>query len=65
MGLVASGDSAAFDQLLATGQVFVLKGGLEVTVVDHEGFLASVVKVRKRGTLAEIWTIREALIAPN
>lgn len=42
----------------------MLKGGLEVVVVDHEGLLASVVKVRKRGTTAEIWTVSEALVMP-
>jgi hypothetical protein len=62
--LLASGDNTAFDQLLATGEVFALKSGLQVTVVDHEGFLASVVKVRKRGTLVEFWTVREALNSP-
>jgi len=62
--LLDSGDNAAIDRLLATGEVFALKSGLQVTVVDHEGFLASVVKVRKRGTLVEFWTVREALNSP-
>jgi hypothetical protein len=61
MQLIASNDRAALEQLLATGWAFMLKGGLEVTVVDHEGLLGSVVKIRKRGTLAELWTVREAL----
>jgi hypothetical protein len=62
--LLASGGNAAVDRLLATGEVFALKSGLQVTVVDHEGFLASVVKVRKRGMLVEFWTVREALNSP-
>ena len=64
ISLLASRDNTAFDQLLATGEVFALKSGLQVTVVDHEGFLASVVKVRKRGTLLAFWTVREALGSP-
>lgn len=64
ISLLASRDNAAFDQLLAFREVFALKKGLQVTVVDHEGFLASVVKVRKRGTLLEFWTVSEALGSP-
>lgn len=62
--LAASNDNAALEELIGTGAVFQLKGGLEVTVVDREGFLSSKVKLRKRGTLIEFWTVREALVIP-
>lgn len=62
MAIAATGDKEAFDKLLAndTG-VFVLAPGLEVYVSDADGVLGSVVKVRKKGTTAEIWTVREAI----
>lgn len=60
--LVAQGDREAFERLLATDPgVFVLAEGLEVYVADSDGVLSSVVKVRKKGTTAEIWTVREAI----
>ncbi|HEU4732583.1 MAG TPA: hypothetical protein VFT22_32030 [Kofleriaceae bacterium] len=64
ISLLASHDDAAFDQLLANGEVFAVKSGLQVTVVDHEGFPPSIVKVRTRGTLLEFWTVIEALSGP-
>ncbi len=62
VALVAQGDAAAFDKMLASDPgVFVLQPGLEVYVADADGVLGSVVKVRKKGTTAEIWTVREAI----
>jgi hypothetical protein len=56
--LVASGDVDAFKLLLKSDPgVFELQPGMEVTLVDSQGTLGSVVKVRKRGTLAEFWTV--------
>lgn len=59
---VAQGDRAAFEAMLASDPgVFVLETGLEVYVADSGGILGSVVKIRKKGTTAEIWTVREAI----
>lgn len=63
MALVAAGDQAAFEQLLARepANVFLLAPGTEVYISEVDGIVGGVVKVRKKGTTAEIWTLRAAL----
>jgi hypothetical protein len=63
--IVASGDKEAFALFVnSTPGVFILRAGLEVSLVETNGMLASEVKVRRRGTLQEFWTVREALDSP-
>lgn len=60
VGLVS--DPPALEALLRSDrEVFQLGEGIEVVAVDSGGVLSSVVKVRKKGALAEFWTVREAL----
>ncbi len=60
--LVAADDKEAFDKMVKTDPgVFVLQRGELLTLVDTEGVLASVIKVRRRGTAVEVWTVNEAL----
>ncbi len=60
--LVADGDREAFAAYVTRGpDVFLLKEGVQVFVVESKGLLASHVKVRLKGTTAEFWTVREAL----
>ncbi len=63
MALVASGDRQAFEQLLASepANVFLLAPGTEVYVSDLDGIVGGIVKIRKKGTTAEIWTLRAAI----
>jgi len=59
---LALSDPEAFAQLVATDpEVFRLGEGMVVVLVGSEGPFASTVKVRKKGTLAEFWTVNEAL----
>jgi hypothetical protein len=64
IGIIASGDKEAFNQLVRSNAVFPLKAGIEVNLVDTEGFLSSMVKVRARGTVLQFWTVREAIVVP-
>ncbi len=60
--LVADGDREAFAAFVTRGpDVFLLKEGSVVFVVETTGVLASHVKIRLKGTTAEVWTLREAL----
>lgn len=59
--LVAQGDRAAFEAMLASDPgVFVLKPDLAVYVSEAE-ILGSVCKIRLKGQTAEVWTVREAI----
>jgi hypothetical protein len=59
---LAARDVPALDVLLRTDPtVFAIQEGLEVEIVDADGALSGVVQVRKRGTTATFWTVREAL----
>ena len=53
-------DVAAFQKLLDTKLVFVLKAGLKVYVVDTKIF-SGMVKIRPVGETVEIWTLIEAI----
>jgi hypothetical protein len=59
---LAARDVPALDVLLRTDPaVFPIQEGLEVEIVDADGVLSGVAQVRKRGTTATFWTVREAL----
>ena len=53
-------DNAALQQLMSTGMVFQLKAGIPVHVVDTKMFSGKV-KIRPRGSTAEVWTLIEAI----
>jgi hypothetical protein len=57
----ASQDREAFNQQLASGQIFLVKEGLSVHIEKCLGFACSKVKVRPHGQTTEFYVIREAL----
>ena len=63
--LVADNDRAAFDRFLRTEPgVTLLSKGESVFLVDTSGFLASKVKIRRKGDTKELWTFLEAIERP-
>ncbi len=59
--LLASGDYDAADLYTKLNpDVFMLKGGLKVHLVDST-WLGSLVKIRPHGQLIEVWTVKEAI----
>lgn len=59
---LAARDVPALDLVLRTDPaVFAIQEGIEVEIVDADGTLSGVAQVRKRGTTATFWTVREAL----
>jgi len=56
---VSDGDKAAFNQIIESGRVFLLKAGMKVYVVDSTW--TGKVKIRLQGKTIEIWTVKEAL----
>ncbi len=60
--IVDTGDRAALKQLLASdSEVILLKSDLEVYLTET-GSLATLVKIRLKGSIAEVWTVREAIL---
>ena len=53
-------DDEALQELLDTGLVFLLKGGMEVYIVDTKLFSGKV-KIRLKGSTTEVWTLYEAI----
>lgn len=65
IGYVAVKDNAAFQKLLDTKSVFLLKGGLRVYEIERS-FTGKIklgkIKVRPVGETIELWTLYEALV---
>ena len=55
-----AGDRAAMQQLLNSGLVIMLKGGIKVEMVKLKLFRGRV-KIRPFGTTLEVWTVIEAV----
>ncbi len=53
-------DTAAVQEILSTGAVIALKGGIRVQIVDSE-FFKGKVKIRPVGDTIELWTVAEAV----
>jgi hypothetical protein len=53
-------DAVAFGQLLQSGMVIQLKGGIPIEVTDTDIF-GGKVKIRPRGQTIELWTVIEAV----
>lgn len=65
VALVAADDKAAFDKFVKTTPgVSITAGNDVVTIADTSGLLASKVRIRKKGSTAAYWTVREALERP-
>jgi hypothetical protein len=65
VALVAADDKAAFDKYVnTTPGVSITTGNDVVTIADTSGFLASKVRIRKKGNPTAYWTVREAIERP-
>lgn len=65
MDLVAADDKAAFEKYVkSTPGVSLTAGNDTVTIADTSGFLASKVRIRKKGNPTAYWTVREAIERP-
>lgn len=53
-------DNEALNKLLASGQVIMLKGGIEVEIVKYN-MLTGIAKIRAKGETLEFWTNVEAV----
>ena len=53
-------DTAAIAQLVASDRAILLKGGMEVEIVERKNW-GAIVKIRPRGQTLEIWTVMEAV----
>lgn len=60
VGYAVERDEEALQQIMATGAVIVLKGGLRVSLVDTH-FFGGKVKIRPRGSTLELWVPIEAV----
>ena len=58
---VAQRDDEALQKLIDSGDVFILKSGIRVEVMDTKGIFSQLVKIRPRGETIEIWTVAEAI----
>lgn len=57
---VVAKDNVALQKLMDTKMVFMLKGGLQVYIVDSKIFKGKV-KIRPVGEMFEVWTLIEAV----
>ncbi len=53
-------DKAAGNKMIASGDVIVLKAGIEVFMMDIE-ILSGFAKIRPKGKTLELWTMSKAL----
>ncbi len=61
IAIAASGDDQALARYLVSPGIIQLDRGTEVIAVESGGVFSGTVKFRRRGELAEYWTVREAL----
>ena len=60
LAYAATKDEDAYNKIITTGDVFALKGGLEVEIVETD-ISKGLVKIRPRGETVELWTDIEAV----
>jgi len=57
---VTQGDKEAFDRMIITDQVFILKDNVPVYIDDTKLF-SGLVKIRPKGQTTSVWTVIEAV----
>lgn len=60
IGYVSAGDKVAFQKIIDSKLVFILKAGVSVYVVDTKLFSGKI-KIRPVGSTTEVWTVFEAV----
>jgi len=58
--LISEGDKEALQEMIDRGEVFLLKPGVKVRVVETNLFRGEV-KIREQGSIDEFWTVMEAI----